>query len=417
MKHLLYVFLFTAAISLSAGVTTNSAKENLAAIDPYLSSNLDSALILSKAYLEKYEIERNGFGIVKGNLYLGYISNLLKDHGKTVLYYLEGIRQADLYDYDGIEVDKIWLRRNIANTFRQFEANQLATRYNLEAIEIAKNNNILSQEIDIKFNQALVYQNDEQFTESVQLFIGLLSIVTDNIYRYRITNQIGLVYMEMGNYEEAGAYFKQLLEIPYENRSFTAKALHNLGEIAYEEGSIEKTIDNLREAVNLFESIEDVNNYNLFLSYRNIGRHLHEISKDDEALEYLKRAEKIASYAEWDAGSFEIYKTISNIYYDKGMNEIGSNYIDIYVSKTEDYLETQEEIQRRDKEYNFDLIAKRYFDEVKKQEQIASILFYSKTISGSLLFLLLLTIGYNRYQKVQLRKHLVRELVELKVIE
>ncbi|MEO1253676.1 MAG: hypothetical protein AAFY41_02145, partial [Bacteroidota bacterium] len=144
---------------------------------------------------------------------------------------------------------------------------------------------------------------------------------------------------------------------------------------------------------------------------------LSEISREDEALNYLKKAESIISYAQQDPSSFKIYKTFSNVYYSQGLEDLGKKYSEIFFDKTEAFLETQKDIQRKDKEYNFDLITQRYFDQVKKQEKIASILLWSKTISGSLLALLLLTIAYNRYQKVQLRKNLVQELVDLKVIE
>ena len=63
-----------------------------------------------------------------------------------------------------------------------------------------------------------------------------------------------------------------------------------------------------------------------------------------------------------------------------------------------------------------DLITKRYFDEVAKQEQVASILMYSKLISGTLLFLLLFSLWYNWYQKARLRKSIAQELIDLKMI-
>ena len=397
----------------------SDTEENLKTIRSYFGNNWDSARLLSKELLVQAEKKDDSYGIVKANLYLGFILSEQKDYAKSVLYCLEGIRQAEERDYEGIHKDKLWLRKNIAITFRKFEANSLATKYNLEAIEIAISNDITKQIISLKLNQALVYQSNDQYAEAIQFLTDILPLIEeDNFFRRsEIVNQIGLIYLESKDFDKAEEYFEKVLKIPSENPLYKAKSLHNLGEIHYELGDVEKSIDYLRQAITLMSSESQVNNYGIFLSYRNIGRYLSEVGQEDEALEFLKKAEEIASYAEHDPSSFKIYRTFSNIYYSKGLNELGEKYINTYVSKTEDFLETQEEIQRKDKEYNFDLITKRYFDEVAKQEKIASILFYSKTISGSLLFLLLLTVGYNRYQKVQLRKHIVRELVELKMID
>ena len=398
-------------------VYATETEEDLIQIKSYFFNDWDSARLLAKNLLDRSEEKEDSYGIVKSNLYLGYILYEQKDFGKSVLYCLEGIRQADKRNYDGIHKDKIWLRRNIANTFRQFEANQLATKYNLEAIQIAEEFNIVKQIIDLKYNQGLVYQNSEAYEDASRLLSEIVPLLNDNIvYKSEIINQIGMVHFENNDYDQAKTFFNQLINAPEEAALFKAKALHNLGEIDYENGQTTKSIDKLYSAIKIMESIEGIE-YSLFISYRNIGRYLFEVGKTGEALNFLNKAEAIASFAEHDASSFKIYKTFSNIYYSKGMDNLGKKYSEIFFEKTEKFLETQRDIQRKDREYNFDLIAKRYFDEVEKQERIASILFYSKTISGSLLFLLLLTIGYNRYQKVQLRKSLVQELVELKVID
>ncbi len=396
----------------------SDVEEDLATIRSFFQSDWDSAQVLAKDLLIKSEKKDDSYGIVKSNLYLGYILYEQKDYAKSVLYCLEGIRQADNRNYDNIVKDKIWLRKNIANTFRQFEANQLATIYNLEAIELALESNDEDLLIGLKLNQGLVYQSADQYSEAIQMLTGILPLIEDNPYsRTEIINQIGLVYLESKDYIESKKYFEEVLEIPTDQTLFKAMALHNLGEIHYELGNTEKSITYLRQAITLMSSENQVDNYGIFLSYRNIGRYLSEVGEEVEALDFLKKAEEIASYAEHDASSYEIYKTFSNIYYSKGLDDLGKEYSEIFFNKTETYLETQREIQRQEKEYNFDLITKRYFDKVKKQEQIASILLWSKTISGSLLALLLLTIAYNRYQKVHLRKSLVRELVELKVID
>ncbi|MEQ9302736.1 MAG: hypothetical protein RJQ14_02380 [Marinoscillum sp.] len=112
-----------------------------------------------------------------------------------------------------------------------------------------------------------------------------------------------------------------------------------------------------------------------------------------------------------------MYKLLANCYFEKNLYAESKKYEDLYSESLNNFLKTQEDIQETDRRYNMDLITKRYFDEVAKQEKIATILFYSKLISGTLLALLLFTIGFNWYQKVKLRKNLVRDLMALKMID
>lgn len=414
MKQLLCVLLFLFAL---VDAQANSTKDDLNVISKYLSTDIDSAYLLSLEYLEKFEANNDLFGIVRANFYLGYITKSKGDYGKSVIYYLEAIRKSEEADYEGIVYDRISLRKNLANTFRTFQANNLATKYNLEAIEIAIENGERKHEIDIKFNQGLVYQNNNQFIEANNMFLELLPLVQGTEYETKTLNQIGIVYLESKDYKNAKVYFDKLIGLPDNLKLYEAMALHNLGEIHYETGETSKSIQNLRNAIELFESIEDVNKYNYFISLRNIGRYLFEINSSSEAKQFLSKAEEISSYAEWDPTSFEIYKTFSDIYYSEGNNHLGKQYSETYFNKIQEFLKTQEDIHEKDKEYNFDLITKRYFDEVEKQERIASIMFWSKLTSGGLLSVLLLVIAFNRYEKLRLRKTIEQELISLKIID
>lgn len=406
------IFIFCAISSFGA-----ESIDQFNTIKSYFHHDWDSAKILSHNMLEKAEKEGNMFGKVKGNLFLGYILKAQKDYGKSVLYFLEGIRHAEKASYEGIEEDKIWLRRNIANTFRKFEVNELATKYNLEAIDIALNSLNKEQVINLKLNQALVYQNDEQYDKAIQLLNEILPLIDDSPYRQsEIINQIGLAYLEASNLTQAEIYFKKAFKIPSEKRLFNSLALHNLGEIYFKRGNIELAIDNLSLAINLMEQMNKTTNYNLFISYSNMGLYLSHQEKYEEALQFLTKAEKISSYMENNPEIFKLYKRFSNIYFSEGNIELGKQYTDLYYNKVESFLKTQEEIQRKDKEYNFELITKRYFDQIEKEERETFILFYFKLISGTLFFLLLATNGYTRYKKIRLRRTLERELKALKVV-
>jgi len=392
--------------------------QELKVIDQFLENDLDSAQVLAENLLDASSSHDDHYGRVIANLYLGYILKKKGDFARSVIYYLDGIRYADQEYYENIESDRIWLRRNLANTFRTFNANRLATDYNLEAINIAEEIGNSKQLISLLLNQALVYQNNNQLIHSIETLKNILPLIDQgDEYYYRVTNQIGLVYLEDKDYDNAKKYFEKLLEVSDSFIPYKAKALHNLGEIAYETGSIDESINLISLAVSLKQSTPNTSEYSLFNSYKNLGRYLFEIGKIDEAEDFLIQAEKISHSSEWDPKSFEIYKTLSNLYYHSGQNDKGMKYSQLYFSKVQNFIETQEEVEKEAKEYNFDLITARYFDQVEKQEKIASILFISKLSSGSLLALLILVIFYYQFEKTRVRKSIERELRVLNVLD
>ncbi|MEM6735813.1 MAG: tetratricopeptide repeat protein [Bacteroidota bacterium] len=376
----------------------------------------DSAIILANELLEKSENASNYFGLVKANLYLGFLHEQ-QSPGRAVLYYLEGMRFCTKANPDSIIKDIIWLRRNLSNIFRKYESNDLATKYNLEAIEIAESQNDKHQIFNLKLNQGLIYQNDKDFERAAIYLNEALNLNLEDAFNNRIINQLGLVYLESGELTKAKEYFNRLVSLPEDQKLYSAKALHNLGEIFYAEDSTHNAIENLRKAIAIKVSIDNIDYYSLFNSYLILGRYLLEVGLLEEAEHYLKKAESISSHADFDPKSFEVYKNLSSLYFNTNKSEIGNYYSEKYFNKVQSFIETQREIQRKDKEYNFELITKRYFDELEEQDRIASIVFISKLSSGSLIVLLILVITYYQVRKLALRKSIKKELEALKIID
>ena len=83
--------------------------------------------------------------------------------------------------------------------------------------------------------------------------------------------------------------------------------------------------------------------YNLFLSYRNLGMYLFETNQIEEAIASLSKAESLIAYADWDPGSFKVYKSFSDLYYSIGNEELGNAYLKIYNKELETYHGVEKE--------------------------------------------------------------------------
>lgn len=413
-KHLLLIFFILNTFLVNSSPIE---KEELDQVNALFKVNKDSAFSLSYELIDECYSNDDYYGLVKLNYILGYYHKRNNNVGKSVLHYLEAIRYSKEADYEGLINDQIELRYNLGNIYRKYKANDLAISNYKEAIEIAdwfdENN---KRVLRLKFNLALTYEQAEQAFEAIALFNEIFQSSTES-RKKRITNELGLIYWEIGELDNAKTQFHKLLGNSGEFKIYSAKALHNLGEIEYENGNPTKAIELILQAIRMKEEIEDVEQRSLFLSYKVLGDLQLKEQNLNEALAAYKVAETMVESVKHEAFSFEIYRSLTQLNYEFGNHNEAREHNQLYAKTVDNYLESQKSIQETDRQFNMDLITKRYLEEVDRQEQIASILLYSKTISGSLLALLLMTVGYNRYQKIKLRRSILEDLIRLKVVD
>lgn len=413
VKHLL---LFLYLLSTLSAYSFSLKEEELKNIYALTKTDVDSAYILSYNYLDKSVNNNDYYGVVKLNYLLGFLHNKDNNIGKSVLHYLEAIRYGEKADYADLIQDKISIRKNLAHIYRVYKANDLAISYYLEAIQIAEEHQDEQNIIATKFNLALAYNENDQMEMAITTFKEILDSSSEERHK-RIINELGLIYWKSGDLLKARDYFSMLLHLEPEYQLYTAKALHNLGEIEFELGNSSEAIALIKSSIQLKLEINEVDKRSLFISYKALGDFLMKTDSYNKALNAYASAEPLIHSVQNESFSYELYRSLSQLNYELGNQIKARGYSELYSKKVDDYLDMQEKIQETDKQYNMDLITKRYMDEVARQERIASILFYSKLISGSLLALLLMSVGFNWYQKVRLRRSIVRELVDLKILD
>ena len=386
----------------SEDLSNKQVSETFDIIDSYLKTNPDTAIALCKTLLEKSEEHENFYGITRANFWIAYLLEEKQEYGEAITYYLEGIRYSGKVSYKSHIADKIWMRRNLANTFRTHGVNELATRYNLEGIQIAAANGVLKQVVSLKLNQGLVYENEEQYDKAITYYRDVIRL-SDSIQfetdlrKYKMLNQIGLVHLYQEEYDSALLYFNQLLDITDSTYlRFKAQALHNIGEIYYEGGEVMKTISYLKQSIGTLDRDEEQHRRPLFYAYRNLGSYLAETKQIDEAVVFLSKAESLMPYVSPNPSTFKVYKNISDLHYSIGNEELGAAYLKLYNNEMEAYHGVEKE--------NLELIAYRFYEKVEKEERIASIMFYAKLVGGILLGGFILVVAYTRVRSVRVRR-------------
>ncbi len=355
----------------------------------------------------------NAHWLTRSNLLLGYIYTVEDDYAKAIIHYLEGIRYSKNASYDEVESNLASLYYRCGDIFRRFKAYQLAEEYFFKGLEYADED----MDLIIKYNIAALYKDKGDYNLAIDLLsenIEKLDVGSRNYFNFN--NRLALTLTEAKEFQKSIQVRKRVIEeISEDNIHEKGKYHHNLAKTYRLSGNYELALESYSKAIE-YKGLKKVKK-SLFSSYFGIAETYFELGGYKSAEEYFAKAEELIDLQPTHPDYFEIYKKCADLNYTLGKYEKTKHYEDLYTANMNDYVSLQSEVQNTDQRYNMDLITKRYFAEVDKQERIASILMYSKITSGSLLALLFIVIGYHRYQKIRLRKSIERELIALKIIE
>ncbi|SNS83666.1 hypothetical protein SAMN05421640_1449 [Ekhidna lutea] len=414
----------TVLILLSFFGTSSAAdkvEESISSIIEIMKSHTDSAITLSHKLLDEAKSDNHEYGIVQSNFILGYIHDKLQvDYGKAIVYYLEAIRYAEDSSYPDVQKNLISLYKNCGVIYRKFKAFDLSIEYYQKGLDLAKYVDNHKQIISISYNMAGLFNEMRNDEMAIKLLNQVSELVSpEHPYFFDINNRLSQIYLDNKKYSEAYVLALKILNQGSPSQKELIDTYQILGRVELSAKNFTNADKWFNRAIDTAKTINDrfYKEKALFETFVDKGNLYTAQENTNAALAFYHHAEDLIPQLDQKPQTFSVLKLIANLYFDEGNYNVSKKYEDLYSANLNNYLNLQEEIQSIDKRYNMDLITKRYFDEVAKQEKIASILFYSRLISGSLLALLLFTIGFNWYQKVRLRRSIIKDLVDLQVLK
>lgn len=369
----------------------------------------------SISLLEKSKAESNIYGSVKANFILGFLEKKKGDYGKSIIYYLEGIRYAKKANYPEVGRDLIYLFQNSGNIFKKFGNYELARRYYEQAMEVASAKGDFNKYTYLVLLSAKVLKEEGKYAEATELLLTTFSDFNhiDKETIADIYNQLGFIHTEQKNEQLAIENFQKLIHFVEKEEQlkskYTGRAYHNIGNFYFMSEQYEKAIRYYEKAI-LSKESSDASGKSLFITYKDLSDSYLQLKLYDSANFYANKAEVYYSEAKSVPRYYELYKFKSIINKVTGNVSEYSKYQDLYASSLESYLAEQHEIEAADKKYNLDLITQRYFALVAEQERNQQIQYYS-TVGGSILVsMILLIIAFFQYRKYRLRKDLEASL-------
>ncbi len=402
-----------------------SSRKNVANDVETIRKSLESNDLLSTKELilalkSRNDKKQDLYWLTKSNFFMGYVYRLEGDFEKSIIHYLEAIRYSKKADYEDARKDLISLQNRCAAIFEEFKATDLAFNYYNEGIRYALDIEDTTQLINLNYNVAELYRNEARYDSALTLFNHILhhyfSQPSDkNRMYFNTINRLSFTHYSKGEIQEAIAYAEELITKQDKYPQITVYALHNMGIYKASQLLFDESENYFKQAINQIQQIKNADPTHTFKLYLDLGDTYIKSEKKDQALQiYLKAKELIPDITQHPE-FFKAYKILADLYYDKKAYSLSREYENLYANSLNEYIETQQKIQEMEIRFNMDLITSNYFADLEKQQEISSIIFYSKLISGCLLALLLSFFAYYRYDKLKIRRSIESALMSLKL--
>lgn len=221
-------------------------------------------------------------------------------------------------------------------------------------------------------NIGVIYSEMKNYDMALKHFQGGLEIHTKINYGIGIATglgNVGNVYFKLKNYEKALEYYQNALEknIALDSKFNIAREYGNVANAQSELKQYQLSFANFQKALQLNKELN--NKKGIAVNLQGIGNYYYLLGKYDEALDYTRRANGIATEVNVFDVQMETYNTLSALY------EITGNLDSAYVNfkkfiAIRDHIENEDnkkQITRLEMKYEFDTKEEKY-----KNEQLLS---------------------------------------------
>ncbi len=178
--------------------------------------------------------------------------------------------------------------------------------------------------IDYLFLKAQIYFEIASYDESLDLYHKIVTYNINDTIKSRSYNNIGMVYNDKGDYDQALEYYRKALAIDEKvfgkEHPSTASLYSNIGSVYYDKGNYDQALKYYGKALAIEEKVFGKEHPSTATSYNNIGLAYYDKGDYDQALEYYRKAlairEKVLGKEHLRTATS--YNNIGLVYSDKG---------------------------------------------------------------------------------------------------
>jgi tetratricopeptide (TPR) repeat protein len=198
-----------------------------------------------------------------------------------------------------------------------FDSTDIKLRTALQAYEIAKKNNSLTEQAKALNSLAKICKIKSDYEKALNYYLLALKVrqkLGDKKYLAQAFNNIGLTYANLGQFEKALENYQESYKIKRELRDSAGIGilLNNIANIKFRTGNYEEAIQYFQQALDIFEKIDSKEGITSCLN--GCGLVFENLMNYEKALEYYNRAIKIAGTLKNKKQYADILNNIGNVY-------------------------------------------------------------------------------------------------------
>ncbi len=330
---------------------------------------------------------------------------------QAVLLYLEGVRYAENFEYEGSKKDLIQGLKYTGQIFSRYGDFENSLKYYSRAMDLAEEHKFFGLYCNLLVSTAQIHFDMDDHETALTLLDACFDYFheLDNRTIATIYNEQGLIYSELGRIPEALSTFTTLQKFVKNHEDleteFMELSLHNIGDAYMQSGEWANAVQSFKEAL-AYKKGNGANDNSIFFTLSDLGECLLESGHLTEARAYFQEAESLLGDGIHKPGIYKLYKLMSRMNLLEDNMVAYMSYQDLYGATLEAYLSEQQQTEAADKKYNLELITTRYFEHVAEQERSRQIRQFAQMGGLAMIFLIISILGYYQYSRYRLRRDL-----------
>ncbi len=256
-----------------------------------------------------------------------------------------------------------------------------ALNWYLKSMKIAENLHDESRLAVLYNNLGLVYKNQNNFDEALVYYQKsyLINEKTKNILATTNLNNIGLIYYEKKEFEKALSYYQKALEINEKRNNLRSVALNtnNIANVYLAQKNADKALPYIRKSIVINQQLNQKNP----LNYSGLAKAYHLLNKSDSSLFYFHQAIKISQVSKTKTLTQGIYRDLAETHKQNKQWDSALFYKELQAN-LKDSLLSEESVRKISGLQNTYEIAKRQAQIalLEKDNEISSLLLSKQTI-------------------------------------
>ena len=235
--------------------------------------------------------------------------------------------------------------------------------YTEKAYKLAKEYGFEKQEARALFNFGMIYSSLGDFDTAIDYYKKAQPLFEDNISQSVVNSSIGALYFQKDEFDLAGNYFQQAIEISQKANDTIGEAIDrvNLGEVAMKKGDFVTSKENLEMAIAVFSAYESPQS-GAHVIYANTLLGLNQIPQaENEAILGYKLAQQEKDLVKMSEATEILYKLSKT----KEDHQNALNFYEEHVGYKDSLNDAKEKNNIEKLKLNFDL--------TQKEEELAYI--------------------------------------------